>query len=309
MHKQPLLRIASFFLCLTLLCAICLPVFADFGDFSGDNDYGGGDYGGDYGGGYDYDYGGGYSYSYVGSSSSRSSEAGDAGTQAVAFILLLFLIIGILAASAGSVQEDESRASGAEELPALEPIDYYSDVDPQFSSSRLEQKLSNLYVQMQQCWQEKDIEPLRPYFTDAYFSQLDRQLAAYRRSGVTNYVDRPAVLRVKLEGWRREDEEDHIYATVKTRIVDYKLNDATGELISGSRTAEKFMTYRYHLTRPVGEVSERPDGLRAVSCPNCGAPLAINETAKCPFCGSIVTAASHDFVIARIEGISQRTEE
>ena len=293
MKKQTLLRLLALLLCICLLCTFSLPVLADFGDFAGDDDYGGGDDGGGYDGGYD----GGYSYS-----SSDGSADGNA------YVFFLVIVLGlIVAAICSSSSGGGDRTGTIAELPDLEDIDRYSEIDPNFNAMKLTQKLSNLYIRMQQCWQAKDIEPLRPYFTDAYYSQLDRQLDSYRNRGVTNYIDRPAVLSVKLDGFCQKFGEDHIVATVKTRIVDYKIDDDTGALISGSRTAEKFMTYRWHLTRPTGQVTDSADGVRSVSCPHCGGPVALNETAKCPFCGSVVTAEPHDFVIAQIEGVSQRT--
>ena len=303
MKKQHFLRLAALLICVFMLCALCLPAFADFGDFGGDNDYGGGDY--DYGGGGGYDWGGGSNYSYSGDS--RGGD--DGGSGAIVALMVIIFVVAIVLTVSKAANDDGTRSYEAEELPDLEDIENYSYLDPGFSAVKLEEKLSNLYIQMQQCWQAKDIEPLRPYFTDAYFSQLDRQLDAYRRNGVTNFIDRPTVLSVKLEGFCQEDEEDHIYATVKTRIVDYRVDDHTGNTISGSRTAEKFMTYRYHLTRPTGMTTDSEDGVRSVSCPHCGAPVYINESAKCPYCGSLVTTEAHDFVIARIEGIAQETVE
>ena len=346
--KKRFLRLFALLLCLALLCALCVPAFADWGDYAGDDDYGG-DWGGDddcgggWGGGWDW--GGNdndYDYNYNWGSSDSSYRGGGGGDMSpgviVAVVVIVIIILIIRAVAAGSDSGDSdgsssyedsyeyrnsvddedfspsrvrtrspSRSVQPEEYRNLKDMDRYADIDPSFSASKLKQKLSNLYIQMQQCWQDKDIESLRPYFTDAYYSQLDRQLDAYRRKGITNYVERPVVLSISLDGFCQEEGEDHIYATVKTRIVDYKLDDATGKLVSGSKSKEKFMTYRYHLTRPTGQRSDTADGVRSVSCPNCGAPLSINESATCPSCGSVVTVDAHEFVIAQIEGVSQRT--
>ncbi|MBQ1291811.1 MAG: zinc-ribbon domain-containing protein [Lachnospiraceae bacterium] len=47
--------------------------------------------------------------------------------------------------------------------------------------------------------------------------------------------------------------------------------------------------------------------MKTVNCPNCGAPLSINETAKCPYCGTVVTVPNTDFVISSIRGLKQKT--
>ncbi|MFR4993993.1 MAG: TIM44-like domain-containing protein [Oscillospiraceae bacterium] len=70
----------------------------------------------------------------------------------------------------------------------------------------LTSKLSNLYVQMQDCWQKKDISPIRPYCTDAFFTQMDNQIQRKKQQGQTNYIERiGAVLSVgAAPGWCQE---------------------------------------------------------------------------------------------------------
>ena len=42
-------------------------------------------------------------------------------------------------------------------------------------------------------------------------------------------------------------------------------------------------------------------------CPNCGAPVEINASAKCPYCGSVITLEEHGFALNAIRAISQET--
>lgn len=68
------------------------------------------------------------------------------------------------------------RPAGAQRTPAskLRPMSEYTELDPSFDAEAFQEKMSNLYVQMQNCWQDKNIESLRPYFTDALYAQMDR---------------------------------------------------------------------------------------------------------------------------------------
>ncbi len=281
-------------LCVCLVFAMTQLAVADFGGFAGDNDYGGGGGGGDDWGGNDYDY-----------------DSGGGGGDGGPLTMIIFAIIIIIYVV--SSRKNKKKGSGGtvhvstKPLPALKPISEYNQLDPNFDSAKLSQKISNLYVQMQQGWQDKDIESLRPYFTDTLYAQMDRQLDALRRNQQTNYIERIAVLNVTLNGFCQSDGNDHIYATLNTRIVDYTVSDKDGTLISGSKTAEKFMTYRWHMVRPSGQTTTVEGGVQTVECPNCAAPLSINQSAKCPYCGSVVTVEEHDFVLTDIQGISQRT--
>ena len=124
--------------------------------------------------------------------------------------------------------------------------------------------------------------------TDALYSQFDRQLDELRRSGQTNYVERIAVLGSRIVEYRQDQVNDILTVELRTRIVDYTLEDATGALVSGSKTAEKFMTYEWTLIRSKDMVTPAADEVREIHCPNCGAPVAINKSAQCEYCGQVL---------------------
>ena len=179
--------------------------------------------------------------------------------------------------------------------------------DPNFSVQAFLEKVANDYVQMQRCWQDKNWEPMRPLMTDALYSQFDRQLDELRRSGQTNYVERIAVLGSRIVEYRQDQVNDILTVELRTRIVDYTLEDATGALVSGSRTAEKFMTYEWTLIRSKDMVTPAADEVREIHCPNCGAPVAINKSAQCEYCGQVLEISTYDWVLSAVRGISQQT--
>ena len=47
--------------------------------------------------------------------------------------------------------------------------------------------------------------------------------------------------------------------------------------------------------------------IKAKYCPHCGAPLDLNQSGVCSYCHSVVTSDDHDWVLAKIEGVMQRT--
>lgn len=258
---------------------------ADFGNFAGNNDYGGG--GGD---------------------SSSSSDSGDGIFNMVDVIgFIIFIIIVIIA----SRQKGSSgkQPQGASETPDsnLRPMDTYLELDPAFRKTAFEEKMANLYIQMQNGWQQKNIESIKPYFTDAFYYQCDRQLDELRRNGMTNYIERIAVLEVTARGFYQNNGMDYIILKLRTRIIDYTLNDSTGELVSGSKNQEKFMEYEWDVCRKSGIVTTNTDGMRSINCPHCGAPLTINQTARCEYCGSVITVTNEDWALTNIKGISQQT--
>jgi len=187
-------------------------------------------------------------------------------------------------------------------------MEEYLELDPGFDEERIKDLMSNLYVQMQDTWHAKDISSLRPYMTDKFYSQMERQLEELKKSHRTDYTERIAVLNVDLRGWRQASGRDYITVGLNSRIVSYVLDDLTGKLISGHQDKEKFMEYEIELTRKSGEITKpEDDGVKADRCPHCGAPIKLNASAKCEYCGSVITAVNTDWAISAMRGISQRT--
>ncbi len=302
-----------------LVITLLLPVCADFGSFSGNSDYGGSS-GSDFGGGYDYDYdydsgySGGTTYYYTAYDSS-DMEFSPAMVVIVVVVIIGYLVIRkkISSTPGGSSANHMTTAqpvnAGAKRTDEslLRPITEYTSIDPTFDAADFREKLSNLYVQMQNQWTDRDLDPLRPYFTDALFTQMERQVEQMKKANRTNHVERIAVLDVTLRGFRQADGEDHIIAELQTRIVDYTVNDNDGSIVSGSDTVEKFMTYEWELTRTTGSAtsSTEEDETKTIICPNCGAPVDINASARCEYCDTVLVQDSHTWAICSIKGISQ----
>ena len=277
MSKTFLRRLFVLALCACLVLLAVLPAGADFGDYSGDSDY-----------------------------SSSSESSGGISTIVVGAIIVFIAIV-----STSRTKKKKGASCGTSWSAAanrkLKPMAEYEQLDENFDKAELTSKLSNLYVQMQDCWQKKDISPIRPYCTDAFFTQMDNQIQRKKQKGQTNYIERIAVLSVELRGWCQEGGNDVLVARLNTRIVDYTLDDKTGKLISGSRDKEKFMVYEWDLVRTTGTKTEKDKPMQTVNCPNCGAPVEINASAKCPYCGSVITLEEHDFALNAIRAISQQT--
>ncbi len=302
--KKHIKRWILFLLLILTVSVTAVPIRtrADFGNFAGNSDYGGG--GGSSGG-------------------SGGDFIGDLEFEVISWVIAIIAVILLLIYYAlirpiidkirGKKPEEEEDADEKvrtmrEAEEELRPIKEYGELDPGFKESEFCERLSNLYVQLQEAWHERSLDSIRPYLTDSFYNQSERQLSEKRRNGVTPCIERISVTDVRLRGFYQDFGLDHMVARLKVRIVDYEISDRTGEVVFGSRNNEKFMEYEWELCRKSGIVTEGTSEKRTVSCPKCGAPLNINQTAECPFCGSVVTVVNEDWALNAIRGISQKTK-
>ncbi|MBQ7171385.1 MAG: TIM44-like domain-containing protein [Clostridia bacterium] len=294
--KKSLLVFFALLFCVLTLPRFSLPARADFGDFAGDDDYGGYD-DDDYD--YDYDYGG------SGSGGSASLTKGD-------LILIAVIVIVIIIVANKKGKKSDAAVPGpvrdAAAPAALAPMESYRETDPAFSEEALRGWIANAYVRLQRAWELRDLSSVRPLLSDEFCAQTEEQLQAYRAAGRTNRIDRIAVLEVAFLGWRREGERDVIRARVRTRIRDWQVDDKTGAVLAGDPSREKIMEYLWTLGRSAGVTTgtEEP-GVQTDSCPNCGAPLDLNRSAVCEYCRSVIRSSRYDWVVTSVQGISQHT--
>ena len=292
----------TLFVAVLILSMLAVPAMADAGRFSGNSSYGGSS---SFGGSSGSSFGGSGAWGLFALGSASGGSGG-----IITIIIIAFIVINIIR------RLRSVRASGAEGAQAtnysdLMPIASIRDADPNFSEAAIKEKIANLYVRMQNAWQAKEFDNMRPFMTDALYSQFKLQMDELVRADCTNYIESISVLDVELTGWRSDEVVDAIVAVVNTRIIDYTLNDKTDKVISGSNTTEKFMTYEWTLIRSKGMTTPVPSGEGSeetvtIHCPSCGAPVEINQSAKCPYCDSVINAGDYDWVVSAIKGISQR---
>lgn len=312
--KKKLFALLAFIVCITVLLAASA-AYADFGDFSGDSDFdidwGGSD--SDWGSSSwdDDDYSGGGGFWIIGDSSDYSEGSGRAsctsGDMMMVFVFIIIIVLILWFISRKAPHAPVITTVQRTDDSMLTPIDQYiANADPAFSVSQMQTKINNLYVQLQDQWCAKDLEPLRPYLTDELYNQSERQLDELRRAHRTPHVERISVLGTDVRGVLQRDGMDHLIVELNTRITTYTTDDETGNIVAGDPGAEKFMTYEWDLCRTAGLVSG--SGTVITNCPNCGAPVNINKTAKCPYCDTVITVDEHDWVLYSIKGLTQKTQ-
>ncbi len=182
---------------------------------------------------------------------------------------------------------------------------YIETKDENFSEETFRKKAGSMYIRLQNAWQAKDLEPVRDCLTDEFYNKNNTQLDNYRKNHQTNIIEDISVESVFIKGWKEENGNDVIIANLKTNITDYVIDDNTGEVIKGNRNEYKKMNYEFSFIRKSG--IKTGENEKEFVCPNCGAPLDINSSAKCEYCDSVIIKDATDWCINSIKGISQKT--
>ncbi len=277
--------------------------FADFGDFAGGSDWGGSDWGDS---SWDSDWGSDWDSSddYYYSGSDGDLSGGNVFWMAA--IVIAVIVIGAIGnKNGGSRRKVNTNTQPAK--PLVNRLDELKKKDPNFSEAKFLDDASNLYVRMQNCWTDKNLEPIRPHLSAELYAKSEAQIDGYKRRNETDHVERVSVLSANIVGCNADNVNDIVTVQIVARITDYVTDDNTGAIIRGSKNKELFMTYQWTFIRSLGKTTGADGGIDSEHCPNCGAPLDLNRSAVCSYCGATITSGDYDWVVSNIKGISQRS--
>jgi Tim44-like domain len=170
--------------------------------------------------------------------------------------------------------------------------------NPAFSWGEFEARARLIFDELQAAWSTLDWERARPHETDNIFQMHQYWIDAYKRQGLRNALDQCRVTRMQPV----KIKEDAFYNAIALRIwaegFDYTV-DGSGRVVSGSNNALRRWSEYWTFIRNRGA---RPAPARAdLNCPNCGAPLKVNVTGVCEFCGGKITSGDFDWVLSKIE--------
>ena len=165
--------------------------------------------------------------------------------------------VPVYRASSGS---EYDRSQGEEDLKR--GLSYVRQMDPSFDEKRFTDQMTDQFFLIQGAWANNDVSGIRDLFTGEMFKLVGDDIAKLKLDNKINQLDNIAVRSIDMvEAWQ-ESGKDYITVRFYANLLDYTVDETTGQVVSGSRTEPvKFEEY-WTFTRPVGN---HPWQLSAIS--------------------------------------------
>jgi predicted lipid-binding transport protein (Tim44 family) len=131
-------------------------------------------------------------------------------------------------------------------------LSYIRQMDPGFDEARFQDQCLDAFFKVQGAWANRDMTPIRNLLTEEMFQILQGDAERMKAQKQVNRLDNIAVRSVDIsEAWQ-ESGRDYITVRVYANLLDYTVDETSGQVISGSKTDPvKFEEY-WTFTRQVG---------------------------------------------------------
>ncbi len=261
-------------------------IHADVGNsFSGGNSSGGG-----YSGGYSGGYGGFGGFLFLGGSPFSSLFL---------ILIIAFIVYSRMKSTNGTTTHHQSYHGGitsrvCDEASALAAL---KEVDPDFIEEDFKAYVGEVYITLQEAWESKKWDKVRPFESNALFNTHQRQIQEYITQNKTNHLDMQNIRNITIAQFKQNDRQEVLSVKLVSSLLDYVSDDETGKIIEGSKTQYQHRTYYLEFVRSAGVKTKVQQDLKTTNCPNCGAPTKVTSSGECEYCHSIITNGDYGWVL------------
>jgi hypothetical protein len=177
--------------------------------------------------------------------------------------------------------------------------------DPNFNQQMFLDRAQAAFFALQKAWMDRNLEPARVYMSDGLYrrwkNQIDAMIAAHKKNILENLV----IGGVQIVKVQSDPNFDSITTRIDASAADYEVDESNNnKVIFGSRSEQPFTEY-WTFTRSGTARTKAGEGAEVNQCPNCGAPLSINESGVCSYCKATVTTGQFGWVLDNITQASE----
>jgi predicted lipid-binding transport protein (Tim44 family) len=120
-------------------------------------------------------------------------------------------------------------------------------MDPAFDESRFQDGCMDTFFKIQGAWGTRDMSTVRSLLTDEMYHTIQNDAERLKLEKKINKLDNIAVRTTDIvEAWQ-ESGRDYITIRFYANLVDYTVDESTGQVVTGSRTDpvkfEEFWTF------------------------------------------------------------------
>ena len=176
--------------------------------------------------------------------------------------------------------------------------------DPAFSEDAFIGWAREVFMKIQQAWNDRDWKVIRPFETQELFSQHSQQLDEYIRNNKINKVEKICVRYCGLKNYYVDGDKEVMVVELHATMRDYVVDATSNQVLESDPNRDWFMKYDMTFTRKKGVLTQEGSSNKSTTnCPNCGAPTEITSAGQCEYCKSVITTGEHDWVLSNIVSI------
>jgi predicted lipid-binding transport protein (Tim44 family) len=134
-------------------------------------------------------------------------------------------------------------------------LDQLRRMDPSFDENRFKETVMDIFFKIQGCWTIRNLSAGNILLTDEMKGIFQEDIDKLIKDKKSNRLENIAVRKVEIvEAWQ-ESGLDYVKALFTANLLDYTIDDTTGDVVAGSKTDPVKFEECWNFTRTIGSNS------------------------------------------------------
>lgn len=133
--------------------------------------------------------------------------------------------------------------------------------DPGFDSDYFLEVASDVFFQVQAGWMRREVDSFKHLLGDQLASEYAEHFADMKARGVINKLESIAVRKIAIDAAGNTGTEDFVTVLFTANLLDYTVDDKTGDVVEGSNTEPIKFQEKWTWARPMGTDNWRLEGV------------------------------------------------
>ena len=173
----------------------------------------------------------------------------------------------------------------------------YKNIDTMFNESMFITKVNNIFVKLYTSIMMDKLNEVDHFISDEVMAYAQGILNNVKSQGCRQMYDELNVKDSQIVNVEVKQDVYEIKVFLQSRYMDYIINLSNGSVISGDDTRRIKVDYNLTFTK---KIEAKEQGITR-KCPTCRAPLSVNTSGVCEYCGSIYNQEDYDWVLTKLE--------
>lgn len=179
-------------------------------------------------------------------------------------------------------------------------LDAIRQRDPAFDEDGFLNGVAISFQLVQKAWCDQTPSESRKVMADGIWVSHKQKIEEMAGRRVRNVLEDLHIGRSEIKSAHTDADSDSIVVRIHAYSRDYEV-DAENRIVGGDRVL-RLWTEDWTFTRSSSATTKQGSGTRQ-TCPNCGAPLNLDNAGVCGYCREMVMGGKHDWVLSRIEQV------
>ncbi len=166
-----------------------------------------------------------------------------------------------------------------------------------FNETMFISKVNNIFVKLLTAIMQNNLKTVDHFISDEVMLYAEDIIKAAQRQKGIPIFDEINVKSTVIKSCKLINNVYQINVLLQSKYLEYIIDIDSKEKISGDDKNRKEVNYELIFEKKVEVKTEEI----ARKCPGCGAPISVNTSGLCAYCGAIYNTEDYDWVLKSIK--------